>query len=127
MIFLTLLKTFWKPILIIISLIAVFGSVYYSGYKAGGNACQEAWAEKEKERVEAINERVEEIKTTSIDIAKKQELNNEKRAKDLNKIIADLKNRSGVVNNTYTTVANCKPSDAYVETWNEISKKSNSK
>jgi hypothetical protein len=131
---------FWKEIAIVLAIFVLVGGIYYQGYQHGGRACEEKWFEIEQERIAAINKRVDEIKTTSEDIAKIQEAHTVKIAENIDKIIEDLKNnKSGttlpipikggtVVNhNVYTTIKECKPSDAYIATWNKISKEANAK
>lgn len=122
---LILLKQYWKEIAIILAAVALVGGIYYQGYKNGNENCREEWAKEKAQQIEAINKRIDEIKDTSDTIANTQEVNNKKVNDNINIIISKLKN--GKSSTVYTTIKDCKPNDAYVEAWNEISRKANSK
>jgi outer membrane murein-binding lipoprotein Lpp len=125
-----ILRTIWKPLIVIIAFIAIVGTIYYQGYKSGGADCREDWARAEKERVEAINKKIDEIKTNSQEIAAKQAEADKKVIASIDLIIKKLKANIAKIGPsvvTYTTVENCKPNNNYVETWNEISKQANTK
>ena len=128
-IILLFLKTWWKQIAIVLAVIVLVGGIYYRGYEHGQNSCREDWNKEKAAQIEAINKRVDEIKTTSDTIATNQEVNNKKVNDSIDVIISKLKIKPapGSTTNVFTTVKDCKPSDTYVETWNEISKKANSK
>jgi hypothetical protein len=121
------LQKYWKVIASILAVLVVVGTIYYQGYQHGQQACQEDWNKEKAAQIQAINKRVEEIKTTSDTIAAKQEVNSKKVNESLDAVIAKLRVKSapGSTTNVFTTVKDCKPSDTYVETWNEISKKAN--
>jgi predicted negative regulator of RcsB-dependent stress response len=125
--FLVFLKSFWKEIAVVIAVAVLVGGIYYQGYEHGQRSCQEDWNKEKAEQIDAINKRVDEIKTTSDTIAINQEVNNKKVGESLDAVIARLKVKPapGSTTNVFTTVKDCKPSDTYVETWNEISKKAN--
>ena len=123
------LKTWWKQLAVIAGVIILVGGIYYQGYQHGGQSCREEWDKEKVAQIEAINKRVDEIKTTSDTIAANQEVNSKKVNDSIDVIISKLKIKPalGSTTNVFTTVKDCKPSDTYVETWNEISKKANSK
>jgi len=121
------LKSFWKEIAVVLAIIVLVGGIYYQGYEHGQQSCKADWDKEKAEQIEAINKRVDEIKTTSDTIAENQEINSKKVNESLDAVIARLRAKPapGSTTNVFTTVKDCKPSDTYVETWNEISKKAN--
>lgn len=126
---LAFLKMWWKEIAFAIVLIGLIWFIYNKGYNAGEADCKEAWKEAEIARIEAVNKKISEIQTKSETLAIEQNNNTIKVTKSLNKIINDINQKSNptVVTHNYTTIADCKPSDEYVETWNEIAKQANTR
>lgn len=125
------LKSWWKEILFALVLVAVVAFIYNKGYNNGERDCKEAWQKQEVARVEALNKKIEELKTKSEELAVTQNDSTVKVSKNLNKIISDIKVQSTKPTNTtqvvnqYTTVTDCKPSESFVETWNEIARQAN--
>ncbi len=122
------LSKYWLELLMGLVLIAVVGFIYGKGRvdgAASANAKWEVvkakWEAKEQQRIESINEKIENLRTDSKELADKQIAGVTKLQRGINRVIGDLASLPpSQTTNIYTTKEDCKPTDAYVEKWNGI-------
>jgi hypothetical protein len=121
------LKTFWKPIVLLLAFFSIVGFIYHEGYNSGKEECQQKVAAEEKSRVKAVNDRIDKLAETSINIAKEQQDYLGGVSTKIGLVIKEVKSLStGVKKLSLTTVPDCKPSDKFVEASNAIAKAANS-
>jgi len=116
---------YWHIILITIAILALFGFVYGAGRTHALRACNAKWEAKvaadEAARVGAINDKIDELRRDSKEMAQDQIDGVSKIQRSVNKVIQDIKNLPrDQVTNIYTTKEDCKPTELYVEKWNAI-------
>lgn len=127
------LKTFWRPIAIGLTVLALLGywshykhTIYQEGFTAGQVACNKEWQKKEKERTDAINNRIDKLASTSETVAKEQREYLGGVSGKITTILSQVKTLTGDVKKlSLTTVPDCKPSDKFIEMHNEIAKAAN--
>lgn len=76
---LILLKKYWKPLAVVLGILALLGGVYFKGYRNGKETVYAEWTQAEKQRADAIeaDRQGRQNKADAID-------------EDTNKIIQDL-------------------------------------
>jgi hypothetical protein len=116
---------YWELILIGILIIFAIGFVYGKGRADATKACNARWEQKvaadEAKRVGAINDKIDELRRDSKELAQDQIDGVSKIQRGVNKVIQDLKKLPrDQVTNIYTTKEDCKPTELYVEKWNAI-------
>jgi hypothetical protein len=122
LIFLSLLKSYWKHILIVIVLVSVgiyaYNKIYNIGYKVAEIECKEKLFEYEQKMSKYkkdLDDRIASLEVTSNNLIKETEEKKVSINKDLTKIITIYKDKPMVVIEKET----CNPSPDFISAYNQ--------
>jgi 23S rRNA pseudoU1915 N3-methylase RlmH len=116
-------KTFWKPIAAIVAFAILQFFVWNHGRNFGEEHCIAKYEQQIRERDEAINEKVSELNDSSNKLAVNQKADTQKLRKDLQLILAQVKEGKQPV--VIVKDGKCLPSETFVETVNKINRRVN--
>ena len=128
LILLSLLKSYWKHILIVIVLVSVsiygYRKVYNIGYTAAQVECKQllnAYEEKMYLYKKTLDDRIKSLEETSLQLIKETDESKISVKKDLTKIITIYKDKPLIVIEKET----CVPSADFIEAYNQAVKRVN--
>lgn len=118
-----ILKEFWKPVAAILIFAILQFFVWNHGRNFGQERCAAKYEQQIAERDQAINEKVTELNQVSNKLAENQKTDTQKLRKDLQIILAQVKEGKQPV--VIVKDGQCLPTETFVDTVNKINKRVN--